>query len=332
MVTVKIINFFESENQAMLTEKIAACDWSAARFLVELLQKNTFNDTLGGWGSLYMLMDGENLVSFLTLTGQDAVRDEQITPWIGFVFTQPEYRGHRYAGLLLQYAEQQAGKLGYRKVHIATDHVGLYEKYGYTYRENRIDCWGDDMRVLYKKLRTVKSMEEAYLLPTLDLVEAVFTDHENAQEGKLVRSLVEEIRSKRFYLPELELVMVDETDAPIGYCMFSRFHLEGRYEKELLILTPVAVKTELQRQHISKDLIEYGFEKAAAMGYKAVIVEGNPRNYRSRGFETSAKFGITPHESVALPAPECLMARELVPGGLQGIHGQVSYADYQALR
>ena len=182
-------------------------------------------------------------------------------------------------------------------------------------------------------MREIKSMEEKYLVPALELVEAVFTDHENAAEGKMVRDLVEEIRSKRWYLPELELIMVDsDTDEVIGLVMFSRFRLEGKYEDELLILTPAAVKTTLQRQHISKDLIEYGFRKAAEMGYKAVIVEGNPMNYRSRGFVTSEPFGITAHESVGLPAPECLMVKELVPGGLKGIHGQVCYADYECLR
>ena len=181
-------------------------------------------------------------------------------------------------------------------------------------------------------MRTIKTIEEKYLTPTLDLVEQVFTAHSDAEEGALVRALVEEIRSKRFYLPALELVMVDENDSPIGYCNFARFHLNGKYENELLLLSPVAVKTELQRQHISKALIEYGFEKAAALGYKAVIVEGNPRNYRSRGFLTSADFGITAHESVGLPAPECLMVKALVPGGLEGIQGQVCYSDYECLR
>ena len=182
-------------------------------------------------------------------------------------------------------------------------------------------------------MRIIKSMEEKYRIPSLELVEAVFTAHSGAEEGKLVRSLVEEIRAKRFYLPELELIMVDaDTDDVIGYVNFARFHLEGRYEDALLLLSPVAVKTELQRQHISKELIEYGFEKAAAMGYQAVIVEGNPVNYRSRGFVTSAPFGITAHESIGLPAPECLMVKELVPGGLEGIHGEVAYADYECLR
>lgn len=149
---MKIINYFESADQLALQEKIAACDWSAAGFLAELLKKGTFNETLGGWGYLFLLMDGENLVSFATLTGQDAIRDETMTPWIGFVFTRPEFRGNRYAGRVLAHAEKMAARLGYRRVYLETDHVGLYEKYGYTFLENRIDFWGEAARVLYKDL------------------------------------------------------------------------------------------------------------------------------------------------------------------------------------
>ena len=58
-------------------------------------------------------------------------------------------------------------------------------------------------------MRTIKSMENKYLLPSLELVQEVFTQHSDAEEGALVRSLVEEIRAKRFYVPALELVMVD---------------------------------------------------------------------------------------------------------------------------
>ena len=92
--------------------------------------------------------------------------------------------------------------------------------------------------------RNIKSMENKYLLPSLELVEDVFTHWDSPKEGKIVRQLVEEIRAKKYYIPELELIMVDEKDAIIGYAMFSRFHIEGKYEDELLILTPVAVKTE----------------------------------------------------------------------------------------
>ena len=153
---MKLVSYFESQQKEVLMGKIAGCDWSAAQFLVELLQKGTFHETLGGWGDLYLLMDEENLVSFATFSGQDSVRDESMTPWIGFVYTSPAYRGHRYAGQVLSHAESVAASRGYSKIYIATDHVGLYEKYGYSYQENRIDCWGSDQQVLYKNLEVMK--------------------------------------------------------------------------------------------------------------------------------------------------------------------------------
>lgn len=180
--------------------------------------------------------------------------------------------------------------------------------------------------------RIIQSMESKYLLPSLELVEDVFTKWDSSEEGKVVRKLVEEIRLKKYYLPELELVMVNEKDEVIGYAMFSRFHIEGRYENELLILTPVAVKTELQRQHISKELLEYGFEKAKEMGFTAVLVEGNPRNYNPRGFQPSYRFGIEAGPNIKLPGPDCLMVKELKDGALEKMKGLVDYSFYEALR
>ena len=180
-------------------------------------------------------------------------------------------------------------------------------------------------------MRVIQSMEEKYLLPALELVEQVFTEFDCAEEAAMVRRLVEEIRAKEYYIPELELIMVEEGEV-IGYVMFSRFHLGGKYTDALLLLSPAAVKTSCQRQHISKDLIEYGFDKARELGFKAVIVEGNPRNYNARGFVTSADHGILAAPSVGLPAPECLMVKELIPGALEQIRGEVDYSMYEALR
>ena len=179
--------------------------------------------------------------------------------------------------------------------------------------------------------RSIQSMEDKYLLPSLELIEQVFTEYENEQEGKTVRKLTEEIRSLQYYFPALEIIALDDEKNIIGYAQFSRFHLEGKYENELLILTPVAVKTCCQRQHISKDMIEYGFEKAKEMGFKAVIVEGNPLNYRARGFVTAADHGILPGKTVHLPHIDCLMVKELIPGALETLKGHVEYDCYQTL-
>lgn len=179
--------------------------------------------------------------------------------------------------------------------------------------------------------RRIKAMENQYLLPALELVEEVFTQWDSPEEGKLVRRLVEEIRRKKYYIPELEFVMANEKDEVIGYAMFSRFHIEGKYENELLMLTPVAVKTELQRQHISKELIEYGFEMAKKLGFKAILVEGNPQNYNNRGFKSSYQFGIEAGPNMDLPHPDCLMVKELEVGALENMSGYVDYSFYETL-
>lgn len=179
-------------------------------------------------------------------------------------------------------------------------------------------------------MREITAMKPEYLTASLDMVEQVFTAHESAEEGRLVRRLVEEIRAGRYYLPGLELLMLEDGEI-VGYVMFSRFHLEGRYDDRLLLLSPAAVRPDRQRQHISRELIEHGFDRAREMGYTAVMVEGDPRNYRSRGFVTSADHGIVAGPDIHLPHVDCLMVKELVPGGLQGIHGIVDYSMYAAL-
>ena len=180
--------------------------------------------------------------------------------------------------------------------------------------------------------RIIQTVTKAYQRPALDFVERVFTEHADAAEGRAVRRIVEEIRAKKYYLPDLELMTADENGEIIGYAMFSRFHIEGRYEDELLLLSPVAVKTELQRRHISKELLEYGMDMARWLGYRAVLVEGDPRNYHARGFVTAADHGIVPGPNIHLPHIDCLMVAELVPGALERIHGTVDYGFYDTLR
>lgn len=67
------------------------------------------------------------------------------------------------------------------------------------------------------------------------------------------------------------------------------------------------------------------------MGYEVVLVKGNSCNYNPRGFETSWNYGITASEKVGLPAPECLMVKELKEGVLESMKGIVDYSYYESL-
>ena len=153
---MQIINYFDAENQPNWLSRIADCDWRAARFLAELLTKGKFQRAVGK-GALYLLTDGDQLVSFLTLAERDCI-DAPFGPWIGFVHTAPEYRGHRHVGKLIDHACDVASVHGAAQVYICTDHVGLYEKYGFTYLENRVSIYGEDSRVYVRETVQIKPL------------------------------------------------------------------------------------------------------------------------------------------------------------------------------
>ena len=100
-----------------------------------------------------MLTEGDELISFCTLAEKDDIQPTELTPWIGFVYTFPQHRGHRYSGGLLSHAEEKARVQGADRVHISTNHNGLYEKFGYEFFCMMKDIDGEDSRVYIKELR-----------------------------------------------------------------------------------------------------------------------------------------------------------------------------------
>lgn len=93
-----------------------------------------------------------NLVSFCTFADKADIQPTELTPWIGWVYTFPEYRGNRYAGKLLNYAETLAEEVGFKNIYISTNHERLYEKYGYEFFEMMKDMHGEDSRVYVRYL------------------------------------------------------------------------------------------------------------------------------------------------------------------------------------
>ena len=104
-------------------------------------------------------MDGEELVAFCTFAPLDDIQPTDLTPWIGFLYTFPKYRGHRYAGMLLDYGESIATVMGREYIYISTGHTGLYEKYGYEFFRTEKDIHGEESRV-YRKALAVEVEEK----------------------------------------------------------------------------------------------------------------------------------------------------------------------------
>lgn len=149
---MRIFDFFDEKDQQLWIERIRNSDWGASDFLAQLLEQGRFFEVLGDGGKMLIIADDDKIVSFATLAPRDCIDDDSLYPWIGFVFTAPEYRGHRYSGELIEEACRLAKEQGHEQVYIATGHVGLYEKYGFSYIETRIDIYNEESRIYCRKL------------------------------------------------------------------------------------------------------------------------------------------------------------------------------------
>lgn len=149
---MKVLQYFEVDNKEHWLSEIAKSNWDAAHYLHYLLKENKLDELVGEGARVLLLVDGDRLVSFCTLAKYDDVQPTDLTPWVGWVYTFPEYRGNRLSGLLISHVEEVAKSDGAKAVHISTNHVGLYEKFGYEFFINAKDVEGEDTRVYRKNL------------------------------------------------------------------------------------------------------------------------------------------------------------------------------------
>lgn len=144
---MQVIEYFTCDRQAHWLEQIKKSDWSAGQFLYELLSENKFKDAVGETSKVLMLTDGDALVSFCTYAEKDDIQPTDLTPWLGFLYTFPAYRGRRCAEELLAEAARLARAEQVREIYISTNHEGLYEKYGCEFYRMMDDMDGEPSRV-----------------------------------------------------------------------------------------------------------------------------------------------------------------------------------------
>ena len=149
---MEVINFFDTGRQNHWLEEIKRSDWGAGIFLHQLISGGTFFEAVGEGSKVLLLTDGDELISFCTYARKDDIQPTELTPWMGFVYTFPEHRGHRYMGLLLEEIERLAKEEHISEVYISTNHIGLYEKYGCEYKTQMNDMNGELSRIYVKKI------------------------------------------------------------------------------------------------------------------------------------------------------------------------------------
>ena len=130
------------------------------------------------------------------------------------------------------------------------------------------------------------------------------------------------LRDDPAFVKELDLVM-EENGSIIGQNVFMRNAVAADDGRSVPILTmgPICIAPALKRRGYGKALLDYSLERAAAMGFGAVMFEGNIEFYGKSGFDVASKFGIRYHGLPEDADSSFFLCKELIKGYLDGITG-----------
>ena len=104
------------------------CSCRAGLYLALKMRNNDFESN----ERVLVALDADNIVAFCIFTNKDELPKEyDFTPFIGFMFVDEKYRGHRISEKMIESACNLARQQGYHKIYIISGELGLYEKYGF---------------------------------------------------------------------------------------------------------------------------------------------------------------------------------------------------------
>ncbi len=130
------------------------------------------------------------------------------------------------------------------------------------------------------------------------------------------------LRDDPAFVKELDFVM-EKDGRLIGQNMFMRTVISADDGRVIPVLTmgPICITPELKRKGYGKKLLDDSLEKAAAMGFGAVLFEGNIGFYGHSGFDYARNFGIRYHDLPEGADDSFFLCRELTPGYLDDVTG-----------
>lgn len=162
--------------------------------------------------------------------------------------------------------------------------------------------------------------------PSLSQTLSVEAFWNHFQSGADEHFIAHNLRKGTDYVPELDLVAVLEGKL-VGSIVYSKSKIDtndGRSFTDVVTFGPLGVLPEYRNRGIAAKLIQESLRLAKEMGFRAVIIQGDPRFYGRLGFRCGEKYDLTNVEKQFCVG---LMAYQLFEGALDGAGGCFSESE-----
>lgn len=95
----------------------------------------------------YVLEKDGKFIGCAGLITNDFISRMDLYPWFCALFIDESHRGNNFGLMLIEKAKEDAQKFGFANMYLSTEHIGYYEKYGFSYIGDGYHPWDDQSRI-----------------------------------------------------------------------------------------------------------------------------------------------------------------------------------------
>ena len=144
---MKIVSVRENPEFADEAVRYVSACWPE---VPSVLYEDCIRHAVGASGPLpqwYLLVADGEIGGCAGLFTNDFISRMDLWPWACALYVDERLRGHAYGRSLLERAAADARRAGFRTMYLSTDHVGLYEKWGFRYIGQGYHPWHEESRI-----------------------------------------------------------------------------------------------------------------------------------------------------------------------------------------
>jgi len=77
------------------------------------------------------MLRGADIIGSYGLIMNDFISRQDLWPWFAALYVEKSERGNNLGAKLLEHGRKEAGRLGFARIYLCTEHIDYYEKYSW---------------------------------------------------------------------------------------------------------------------------------------------------------------------------------------------------------